>query len=172
MILGDRNRFAIEFQVDPDPCGISIYGQCCFWAGGEKLGNYDLITRLGDVFFQMHSIVKDCGKRKSNWVDLDVKEVFLKLDTILYSTPYGGEVYDDIFPAAYNVRINTESFDGLTIFLLDCDILTSRLIYSKDDGLTVKEVRLVPGEFDSVIKRFYIELDKLYEEAEKSMEAM
>jgi len=172
MILGDKNRFAVEFEIDSDPCGISIYGQCCLWIGGDKLGNYNLITRLGDVFHVIHRIVKDCGKRNSNWIDLDAREIFCKLNEILYLMLYNGEVYNDVAPAAYDVRINTESFDGLKIFLLDCDILISRLIYSRNEGITVKEVRLVPGEFDSVVKRFYIELDKLYEEAKKSMGVM
>jgi len=161
MIIGDKNYFAIEFQINNESYGVSLYGQCCFWAGEKKLGNYELVTRLGDVFSDIHGIVKDCGKRNSNWIERDAQEIFHDLNKMLYLKSYEGETYDDLFPAAYNVCINTESFDRLKIFLLDCDILTSRLIYSEDDGLSVNEVRLVPGEFDSVIKRFYLELEKL-----------
>jgi len=166
MILGDKNRFAIEFELDSKPCGKWLYGKCCFWAEGEMLGEYELGTSLGDVFSEVHMIVKDCGKRQSNWIDCDPGKIFDYLNGVLYAGTYDYDECEIEIPARYDVKIGVDVFGGLKIFLLDCDILISRLIYSRDEGVNVNEVRLVPGEFDSIIKRFYLELSKLNEEAE------
>jgi len=166
MILGNKNYFAIEFQLASQSCGMWLYGQCCFWVEGKRLGDYDKIISLGDLFSEMHVVVKDCGKRQSDWIDHNAKEIFDYLNYILYRRHHDDDEYDIEMPDRYGVNLDAGSFGGVKIFLLDCDILTSRFIYSEDDGDTVNEVRLVPGEFDSVIKRFYLELSKLNEEAE------
>jgi len=161
MIIGDINRFAIEFIIDDEPFGRWLYGQSCFWIEGRRVGNYDVITPLGDVFTKIHGVVKECGKRHSDWINRDKKEIFDYFNDILYINFYNDDQYDVEMPARFHISIGTESFFGIKIFLLDCDILTSRLIYLEDDGITVNEIKLVPGEFDSVLKRFYIELEKL-----------
>jgi len=159
MIIGDVNRFAVEFKIDDEPFDHWLYGQSCYWIDGKRVGDYDVVTPLGDVFTCIHGVVKECGKRESEWISRDKKEIFDYFNDILYINFYDDDEHEIEMPARFHINIGTESFFGVKIFLLDCNVLTSRLIYSEDDGLNVNEVKLVPSEFDSVIKRFYLELE-------------
>jgi len=171
MILGDKNRFAIEYELDEKPCGWWLYGRCCFWGNGRKIGNYDILTSLGDVFTQMHQVVKECGKRQSDWIDRDIQDIFNYFNNIIYLGCETNKEDNIEIPARYEIDMCTEPFYGVKIFLLDCGILTSRLIYSEDNGKTIREVKLVPGEFDYIIKRFYLELERLDREVMENLES-
>jgi len=164
MVIGDKRRVAVEFELDPDPGGFWLYGKCCFWINENMIGDYSMGTSLGDIFIHIQRHVKYCGERSVDCNNLDSETMFNYFNRAAYN--WDGNKYEYSEGEIELVRrcdisIHDEAFDEWKMFLVDCDILTSRIIYSSDEGWNVKEGILVPGEFDSVIKRFYLEIDRL-----------
>lgn len=125
------------------------------------LGDYQLGTSLRDVFFHMTQIVGDCGNRFTTRCDANGDGMFSALNESIYGTH---ELVD--LAGRFDVLIPVDVFDGVRIFLLDCQGKASRLLYSRDGGVA-EERLLALGEFDLVFKRCYDELRLLYEVAER-----
>src|SRR5262245_56626856 len=68
MIIGDKERFAIEFELDEEKLAdiqISewLYGRIRFWCGGEPVGRYEDNTTIRDVAIEGHNFLVNEGKR-------------------------------------------------------------------------------------------------------------
>lgn len=157
MIFGDLNSFAVEFSLDQDYGGEWLFGRFCYWVRGRMLGNYDLGVSLRDVFFQMQSVVRDCGDRKYDWCDESALSIYSRLNGVIY----GGIACEIDTPARYEISIPVDIFDECKAFLIDCGDFGARIVYSIDGGCTIEEAMIGLGDFDLAIFKCYEELGRL-----------
>lgn len=165
MIVGNKSRFAIEYEL-ADQCGGEwLFGKICYWIGSKRVGDYESGTSLRDVFFQMTHLVGDCGNRDGGILCmLDVSQAFLRLNKFFYSEEVINESdFEDILPeipARFNILIPVDIFDNCRIFLFNCGE-NEIVLFSKANG-KLETVRLRSGECDQALIDFYELLKNLY----------
>lgn len=164
MVFGDKNRFAVAFELDDDPGGAWMFGRFCYWINGEAVGDWSRGVSLRDVLFQIKCIVGDQGKRSCPaLLQLSREEIFRLIGTCL------DEASDDLFhfisrdflPARFDVCIPIDIFDKWRIYAVDGGD-ESRIVYGDESGSHVYEAKLSLGEFDRVMYSAYSALDSLY----------
>ncbi|MBP2655797.1 MAG: hypothetical protein H6Q73_3366 [Firmicutes bacterium] len=167
MIIGKKDRFAVEFELDQEFGGEWLFGRLGFWIENQQIGDYNLGTSLRDVLFQVKSIVRDNGNRSHEELfGLDKIELYKRIKGALYDciiNEYYQVALDETW-ARFNVNIPVDVFDGWNLFLVENENLEqARLIAVKLDNKEIYESILKKGEFDEIITSLYKELDKLYE---------
>jgi hypothetical protein len=163
MLIGNRSEFAIEYHLDADFGGVWLFGKVCYWINGRRIGSFELGTSLRDVLTQVHSLLKDSGKRhiglRSKWAS---EEVFDELDNALYGIDDTQGIFLDS-PARFDVRIPVDVFDEWKIYLFE-ESGFDYFLYKNDGVAGVNCFELKIGVFDSVIAAFYAELNSIYEQ--------
>jgi hypothetical protein len=169
MIVGDKSRFAVQFELDEDSGGAWMFGKFCFFIASLEVGNYSLGTSLRDVLMAMTELVRDVGKREGgNLFDLDAAALYEQLDTALFA---GG---DDVLEeqavdecwARFNMSLPVDVLGGWKIFLVERSP-KARLVFCnlEKEPRNVMEAELRAGEVDYVLKLSYDELERLSEKA-------
>lgn len=170
MFLGNKNRFAIQWEVSPDPSWPYLYGKACFWVGGLQIGNYEMGATLGDFLSCLKYPVGDCGNRHSKRLcNMKGKEVFDVLNGGLFDgTEHLTSLAEAESWARFNVSISIDVFDNWRFYLLDCESYSRLLVgrfSSLDDTYNFSaEQILSTGEYDEII----IEYQRLLEDAWES----
>jgi hypothetical protein len=165
VIIGAKDHFAVEFELDQEYGGPWLFGSFCYWIDGARVGDYELGTSLRDVLLQMRSVVTDCGNRSGGMLcDLPADTAFLVLDGLLYEsepvvTPRAFQMPDS--PARFEVKIPVDVFDSWKIYLIECDN-TARMIFRNTNDGRIEVARLAMGAFDTVISDAFNRLDSLY----------
>ena len=165
MILGTKERFAVEWELDEDPGGQLLLGRVCFWAASARIGDYGLGTSLSDVLISLVYPVGDCGSRQSQrFCSMTASEAFSLVQSgLLESDPSFSRLVEDERWARFDVSIPVDVFDGYRMYLFDCSD-TSRLVIGHRPpdreayGFSVEQ-RLKKGEFDEIIRSFQGELE-------------
>ncbi len=170
MILGNKLKFAIEYELDKQYGGEWLFGKFCYWIGGQCIGNYDLGTSLRDVLFQVESILRDNGNRTNNKLFiLDSIDLFNRLNNALYACDI--DIYDSLAIeetwARHNVSLPIDILDDWKIFMVENNTKI-RIIIKNVLEQSIKETTLVPGEFDNVISELFKELNSFDSEIEKN----
>ncbi|CAJ0691212.1 immunity 42 family protein [Ralstonia mannitolilytica] len=163
MLFGNKDRFAIEFELDANHGGAWLFGRFCYWIAGEQVGDYDAGTSLRDVLFQMKYIVGDAGKRSfPRLAELPAPEIFRMVSDALSerNSDISQYVSPDFSPAYLDVNIPMDIFGCWDIFLVD-GLREARLIYRENGADDIKFMALTIGEFDSVVEATQNELQKL-----------
>ena len=57
-LVGERSRFAVEYDLNASHGGESMFGRFCYWCGGRLVGDYELGTSLRDVLFQLEGLAR------------------------------------------------------------------------------------------------------------------
>jgi hypothetical protein len=166
MLIGNPKSFAIEYALDENFNGTWLYGKLCYWIGGNRVGDFDLGTSLGDVLIQMQFLVKDADKRDGGSLcGCSPKEIFGRIDSAIYGSdqsPRTNESFSISEPARFDISIPVDIFDNWKIYLLDC-AQESNIYYMNTSEGSLREFSLRKGEFDAAISEFYDQLDQLYE---------
>ena len=98
MTFGDPARFAMSVELDPhDHGGHMLYGQACYWIGGQRIGDWDEGGSLGHVHAGITRIVKDSGRRENCAVLYLASEVaFHRFDAALYGREPVTDNFDEV----------------------------------------------------------------------------
>lgn len=164
MVIGDKSKFAIEYELDEDYGDEWLFGKLCYWIKSERIGDYNLGTSLRDVMFQIKILLRDKNNRENErLINLETKELYNILDSALYG--YDISEYDEISIkenwARFNVLIPIDVFNDWKVYLIeDKDI--SRFIIKSFNKKSIYEVIIKYNGFDDILNRVYDELDKLY----------
>jgi hypothetical protein len=166
MKFGDRQTFAVEFQLDEVYGGTWLFGEFCYWIDGVQVGDYNLSTSLGDVLSGMMWIVHDCGNRDGGILcKLSPWEAFCMIDSSMYVSDECQDADESQLPdtpARFEIRIPVEIFNGWKIYLIEC--AERALVYFKhSNDAEVRVANLPVGIFDRVIKEAYVCLNELYD---------
>jgi hypothetical protein len=67
IIVGDKSRFAIEYELDPEPAGEWLNGSIKLWLGGRAVGEAPPteLRSLRDYLFMFEYIVSGEGRRSN-----------------------------------------------------------------------------------------------------------
>ena len=164
--IGDRESFAVQFELDEEYEGPWLFGKFCYWIGGIRVGDYELGTSLRDVYFGMKWLPHDCGNRGGGILcNLTPEESFSALDGALYRdevSPDTGHCELPDSPARFNVSIPVDVFDKWKIYLIECECVARMLFRNTEDGV-IRVTNLSQGVFDSVIKEVHAYVERLYD---------
>lgn len=76
-IIGETDRFAIEYELNSDYGGVWMFGRICFWCAGCRVGDPEMATSLRDVLFQLDQMRRDVGRRRnSRFTSMPATDVF------------------------------------------------------------------------------------------------
>jgi hypothetical protein len=166
MMLGIKDRFAVQWELDLDPCGSLLLGKVCFWVGDVKIGDYDLGTSLSDVLVNLQHPVGDSGNRHSQrFCCMASSEAFCLIQEGLFESSLSlSGLSEDERWARFDVSLPVDVFDGYRMYLFDCSENSRLLIGHRPPNREryefVQEQRLEKGEFDVVIRSFQEELGR------------
>jgi len=162
MLIGKKETFAVEYELDSNHGGEWMFGKICYWINNVQIGDYELGTSLRDVLVAMAFLVSDCGNREGlNLCKLSSEEVFSQLNEAIFGNNENINDLPDI-PARFNIGIQVDVFDNWKIFLVDCDC-ESVFIFKDLTEENVHHSKIPIGEFDGVIKEFYSKLEAIYD---------
>jgi hypothetical protein len=163
MIIGDKESFAVEYELDENHGGAWMYGKICYWIGNDQVGDYELGTSLRDALFAMKYLIGDCGNREGLVLcDLSPEEAFFQLNESIYGNLKRANISLPDLPARFDILIPVDVFSQWKIFLIDCSNFTT-IVYKRDAEESVHYFRIKRGEFDNIIKQLYINLESIYE---------
>jgi len=163
-VVGDKGRFAVEYDVNPDPGGVWLFGRMCFWIFGRQIGQFSLGLSLRDALFELEHLLRDGGRRRNpRLFGLSARQIADVLDDALYlgqNAEYESVATDEQW-ARNNVTMSLDVFSGWKLFLIEQGDV-ARLVVLRSNQ-EVEEFQLNEGEFDSVIALAREALDQLYE---------
>jgi hypothetical protein len=162
MIVGNKERFGIEFELDAaklaDPkLAEWKYGRIRWWCGDEEVGRYEADTTLRDVSVEVARFVANEGKRRDEGLmGGSSEEVVRTLVAALYEdhgqTDEQVEADDERY-RRFVVKPQVDVFDPWDIFLIEGE-KNARLIWRRVKEAKVRERELASGEFDAVLTAF------------------
>lgn len=165
MIIGHRETFAVEVELNREYGGPWLFGKLCYWVCGAMVGDYNLDTSLRDVLLGMRWIVRDCGNRDGGSLcDVSPENAFSTINNSLYATdrvadPVPFQVPDT--PARFDVTIQVDVFNQWKIFLIECDGVDRMLFRNIGDG-DLRQATIPKGVFDEVLKQVFDYLSSLH----------
>ncbi len=149
MIIGDRGRFAIEFQVDEPRLEHWLFGKLCYRVGGQEVGDYDLGGTLNGAVGAFIRLLEFKGSRQEpTLMSSPAADVFNRID---------GALYIDSGQSDLQVRTDWESFKRFHAWPVGFDVFDDWKCYLIEDDkigrFLWKDCR--PGGDRSFRKRFY-----------------
>jgi hypothetical protein len=167
MIVGDKSRFAIEFDPDDvklaDPkLGEWLYGRLRWWCGRESVGRFEDDTTLRDIAIDAQRALEYAGNRRDDVLTKVSARTAVQAITEALFEDHGQSdeqlAADEERYRRFLVRPLVEEFDAWDVFLFEGQ-QDARLIWrqSDDDG-ELHETWLAAGEFDAVQQKFLTEL--------------
>ncbi|MEV6773509.1 Imm42 family immunity protein [Nocardia sp. NPDC051030] len=162
MLVGDRDRFAIEYELEAVPGGDVelrrwMFGRIRWWCGGTPVGRYDSTTAIGDLAAVVERLLKREDARISpELMDLPAPEVAHIITRALFSDDDRSDAEiaaDGAHYWPFFVSPRTEVFDPWDVFVIEGE-KSSRLIWGLVDRPELDEFRLHPGEFAEVLHEF------------------
>lgn len=174
MIHGNKERFAIQWELHTDSCGKWMYGQICYWIQGQRVGDYNIITSLADVLTSLMYPVGDCGRRVGGRLcTLNGKDAYNTLHAALFEgdPSLADEANGDTW-ARFDVSLLCDVFTGWRLYILDCESDSRLLVGHRPKNSSTfefwKEIKLFRYEFDKIVIAFHNALIAL-EESQKPL---
>ncbi len=164
-IIGRTDRFATQYELNPDSGGEWMFGRFCYWCGGRMIGEYDLGTSLRDVLFQLEETTKGVSDRISDrlYRALPIQD-FRLLDTALFGAASldDQEAVEHENWTKHNILPPVDVFDQWKAFVVE-DATTSRVMFARDPYQEISIVALQRGEVADVLEETRRALIELYE---------
>jgi hypothetical protein len=166
MIIGDVDRFGIEFELDysklSDPhLAEWLFGKIRWWCGGASVGRFEEDATLRDAANEAVRVLVSAGNRRDDGLmRASAATVVATISEALFEDHGQSEQQLNSDEARYRrfvVRPLIEEFDEWNVFLVE-SASQARLIWSLRGIDELREVWLLPGEFDSVLREFLSEL--------------
>jgi hypothetical protein len=164
--IGDPSRFAVEYALNANHGGAWLFGQFCYWCGGDRVGDFELGTSLRDVLFELDEFAKGRGRRSNaRFASMPANDVFRTLDGAMFgaplSTPDAADLAIEEQWGHHIVRPRVDVLDRWTVYLVEHDG-RGRLLVSTAPYHDIREVVLAAGEVDAVIDSVRLALDAMY----------
>jgi len=165
--IGERDRFAVEFELLEKSGGPWMYGHCCYWCDGRRVGDSAVATSLRDFLFQLEGMRRDVGRRKNpRFLDMSPIEFFRIVDAGLFGERDLGpvELAEKEQWARHNINPSIESFDHSKIYLVE-DEVVGRAVFADEPYRTINHTDLNAGEVDAVLESTRTLLGGIYDSA-------
>lgn len=153
MLIGDKNNFAIEFEI-LDVVDGWVFGTFMLWALGSAIGNpEDKSVDLKGCINWLKDFVENPKDRfEPGLYELDKKQVFIQLCSSVLAiegSSFAEEKYRDTFCRFHISHIGMSSFDDITILMVENKQDRVRCIWRQDDQ-EIKEAYLSSSEIYKV----------------------
>jgi hypothetical protein len=167
MMVGNKDRFAIEFDLDQAKLADSKlsewkYGRVRWWCGGEEVGRYEPDTTLRDVSIEAARCLENEGERQDErLMGVAIAEIVRTIAEALFEDHGQSDeqvTADDQRYRRFVVRPLVDVFDPWDVFLIEGE-KRARLIWRRVKDGKLRERELAAGEFDAVLRRFVEALD-------------
>jgi hypothetical protein len=160
MLIGDKAKFAIEFQID-DPSTHWVFGKFCYWANHRMIGDYDIGGALGVGTSGVEWVASTRGrKHEPALFEAQPDVAFASIYNPVYDGPLDGLVQiplaEERLGLFYATPGNFDVFDGYIGFLIestDFDRLLWRCLKEPKPG-PVHECSLHHGKFFDVLDAY------------------
>ena len=84
-LVGDAQRFAVEYALDAERGGDWLYGKVCFRIAGRQVGDLALGTSLRDFLFSIERIRCDRGRRNNpRFATKSAQEIVDLIDEVIF----------------------------------------------------------------------------------------
>jgi len=147
-----------------------MFGRFCFWCGGQRVGDYTLVTSLRDVLFGVEGVLRYAGRRRSvRFNRVPAADLLQQLSKGLFGEGDPSEPLGDVTEEEWARHIAlpaVDVFDAWSAFVVE-DSESARLVTSHLPDGVVRELSLRPGEFDEVLLLVQAELNELYARSER-----
>lgn len=162
MIYGERQKFAIEYELEKNYGGEWLYGKVCYWINGSRIGDYDLGTSLRDVLFQAKYINHYAGSRDfCDFYKMDARDIFDVIDQSIYGFQ---KINDDApleEPARFDILFPIDIFDSYKAYLIEREF-DELILYKNICTEEFHSFSLAKFYFNEVFRSFYLDIDILY----------
>jgi hypothetical protein len=164
-IVGDRSRFAVEYELSNPLGGAWMYGSCRYWCGSMAVGDFSIVTSLRDTLFCLDGMRRDMGDRINPrlW-SMAPADMFKLVDGGLFGSrdipPL--ELAEQEQWARHNISPAAESFDRWKIFLVENDSV-GRIVYSDSPFVDITVVEVNAGEVDAALESARTLLTEIYD---------
>ncbi|MDI2112207.1 Imm42 family immunity protein [Commensalibacter nepenthis] len=169
MLYGNKDIFAIEYQIDEDHCGKLMMGNCCLYFQGNPIGKNPYTWYLVDLMMILKQLLKNNDQRYApklfalsdqEFSDVIYKVCFEDKDELFYQyLPQKRDLSDYML-----VLDNTSVFiDDYIIYFVDNDEYT-KVWYCKSTDPRHNHYKsfLIPlGEAEHVLEQAYQDLARL-----------
>lgn len=168
MMIGDKRRFAIEFELDEakqrDPqLAPWLYGRVCWWAGNEAIGRYESDTTIRDLLIEAERFLANEGRRvDEHLAALSRSEVLHEISNALFDDHGQSSEQVEADEERYRpffVKPDVDVFDTWDVFLVE-GRQNARLIWRRHDEDDARECVLHRGEFEAILRAFLMEVRK------------
>lgn len=162
MLVGGRDRFAIEFELESTAGGAAelthwMFGRIRWWCGGEVIGRYHANTAIRDIAAAAERILlREQARRSAELMTLPAREVSRIVTEALFADNDRSDAQIAADGARYwpfFVSPRTELFEPWDVFVVE-DEANARLIWGAAGSTEVDECVLRPGEFATVLREF------------------
>ena len=159
MILGDPSRLGIQWEISDFKSGF-FFGRFCFIANNSGIGDYDEAVSISVTVAGVSGLLKNAGRRAvPALLDKPPHEAFDVIFQKLYAD-YGRAddeiASDEAIFSKLNVSGYVDALDKWYCFLMESTEFARLLFCPKANLGRLTEVKLVPGEFDTVCNSFVI----------------
>jgi hypothetical protein len=170
MIIGNPDRFSVEFSVDQTHDSLLI-GRLCYQVSRDRVGDYDHLCDLNSAVGGFVELSKGKGHRYDRTLMSQEAEIaFSEINRHLF-IDYGQsdqEAQEDWkrFRRFIAKPIGLDLFDGWKCFLVE-DERRGRFLWKdlrQGGNPPVRECVLSAGEFDSVLSLFIAHMESEYPE--------
>ena len=156
MLIGSKKLLSMECEIVPST-GDTTLGHFCMWADNQMIGDFSDVLVLGAVEAQIERSLLFSGDRRDPELLLANKtEAARILHDALYGEGGDLEISRELSLkyGRFNLKeLGISSFDGLFVFLIDCDSFQRLLWWDTHDG-NIKEFQLPPLEYDRIAREY------------------
>lgn len=157
MLLGRRDSFAIEYEIDPVEIEGWLFGRVAFWACRQRIGNFEHGSSLRALIPALRELAQRPGIRTSaELFALPRNEAIARVDAALFLDDGRSDQQVEADWRNYfrflALPYQYEAFDGWRAILIENGEF-ARFIWRGPDRVIVNECRLEIGEFEEVVSR-------------------
>lgn len=156
MVIGDKNRFAVEYELNEQYFGRWMYGTFCYWIRGEHVGD-KYSTILPDIIGDIDAILYNNGKRSCKTLFTAEASDFINLVENVTSDDCS---YNDLL-FRLKIKPHVDVFDYWKVYLVEYDC-QSRILYYRDNKQDIKEIIIDSSLFAEIIRQLASDLNDLY----------
>jgi len=182
IIIGNKETFAVQFELDDDCSGKWMLGKFCFYINNQMIGDYNMGATLSVVLNDFHYIKNDIIKQESSKLfNLNDRQILGLIVRYCYDDfAIDSYLSENADPNCFRISIGDECMDAFFLYVVnngqeakiiygkDSTILNDKYNFEVDPNNLISNIIIPQKEFDDVIEKTYLCLNDIYKKIEKA----